>query len=103
MAIQDIPLSFHLGGRDWKVTFHESLEKGEVFAKWLDTKAEIQIARNVNDDDSLEPCDDYSMEHSFWHELGHVFQYYSTGKTDDRFAQTFATYMMEFIKTKVKR
>ena len=103
MAIQDIPLSFHLGGRDWKVTFHESLEKGEVFAKWLDTKAEIQIARNVNDDDSLEPCDDYSMEHSFWHELGHVFQYYSTGKTDDRFAQTFATYMMEFNKTKVKR
>ena len=103
MAIQDIPLSFHLGGRDWKVTFHESLEKGEVFAKWLDTKAEIQIARNVNDDDSLEPCDDYSMEHSFWHELGHVFQYYSSGKTDDRFAQTFATYMMEFNKTKVKR
>ena len=103
MAIQDIPLSFHLGGRDWKVTFHESLEKGEVFAKWLDTKAEIQITRNVNDDDSLEPCDDYSMEHSFWHELGHVFQYYSTGKTDDRFAQTFATYMMEFNKTKVKR
>lgn len=103
MAMQDIPLSFHLGGRDWKITFHESLEKGEVFAKWLDTKAEIQIARNVNDDDSLEPCDDYSMEHSFWHELGHVFQYYSTGKTDDRFAQTFATYMMEFNKTKVKR
>ena len=103
MAMQDIPLSFHLGGRDWKVTFHESLEKGEVFAKWLDTKAEIQIARNVNDDDSLEPCDDYSLEHSFWHELGHVFQYYSTGKTDDRFAQTFATYMMEFNKTKVKR
>lgn len=103
MAMQDIPLSFHLGGRDWKVTFHESLEKGEVFAKWLDTKAEIQIARNVNDDDSLEPCDDYSMEHSFWHELGHVFQYYSSGKTDDRFAQTFATFMMEFNKSKVKR
>ena len=30
MAINNIPLSFHLGGRDWKVTFHESLEKGEV-------------------------------------------------------------------------
>ena len=103
MDIQDIPLSFHLGGRDWKVTFHETIDKGESCAKWLDTKAEIQIARNISDDDAIEPCDDYMMEHSFWHELGHVYQYYSTGNTDDKFAQTFATFMMEFNKTKQNR
>ena len=51
MAIQNIPLSFRLGGRDWKVTFVDSIEKGEVFAKWFDTKAEIQIAKNILDDD----------------------------------------------------
>ena len=103
MAMQDIPLSFHLGGRDWKVTFHETIDKGESCAKWLDTKAEIQIARNISDDDAIEPCDDYIMEHSFWHELVHVYQYYSTGNTDDKFAQTFATFMMEFNKTKQNR
>jgi hypothetical protein len=103
MAIQNIPLSFRLGGRDWKVTFVDSIEKGEIFAKWFDTKAEIQIAKNVLDDDCLEPCDDYQLEHSFWHELGHVYQYYSTGNTDDKFAQTFATFMMEFNKTKQNR
>ena len=54
MAIQNIPLSFRLGGRDWKVTFVDSIEKGEVFAKWFDTKAEIQIDKNVLDDDCLE-------------------------------------------------
>ena len=43
------------------------------------------------------------MEHSFWHELGHVFQYYSTGGTDDKYAQTFASFMMEFNKTKINR
>ena len=103
MAINNIPLSFHLGGRDWKVTFHESLENGEICAKWLDTKAEIQIARNINDNDVILPCDEYQMEHSFWHELGHIFQYYSTGSTDDKYAQTFASFMMEFNKTKINR
>ena len=103
MAVQDIPLSFHIGGRDWKVTFHETIDKGESCAKWLDTKAEIQIARNISDDDAIEPCDDYIMEHSFWHELGHVMQYYSEGKTEEKFAQTFATFMMEFNKSKVNR
>ena len=103
MAIQDIPLSFHIGGRDWKVTFRETIDKGESCAKWLDTKAEIQIARNISDDDAIEPCDDYIMEHSFWHELGHVMQYYSEGKTEEKFAQTFATFMMEFNKSKIKR
>ena len=37
------------------------------------------------------------------HELGHVMQYYSEGKTEEKFAQTFATFMMEFNKSKVNR
>lgn len=103
MALNNIPLSFHLGGRDWKVTFHETIDKGESCAKWLDTKAEIQLARNILEDDVMEPCSDYVIEHSFWHELGHVLQYYSNGKTDEKSAQTFATFMMEFNKTKINR
>lgn len=103
MSIQSIPLSFKLGGRDWKVIFTENIDKGESSAKWSDTKGEIYIARNILDDYTLEPCDDYVMEHSFWHELGHVFQYYMKGETDDAFAQSFATFMMEFNKTKMNR
>ena len=95
-----IPKSFYLGGRRWNVVYLDQIDKGDSYAKWLDNKAEIQIAKNIQDDNVLDPCDDYQLEHSFWHELGHIFQYYSTGHTDDSFAQTFATFMMEFNKSK---
>ena len=103
MALNNIPLSFSIGGRDWKVTILETIDRGESYAKWFDTKAEIQIARNILEDGVLEPCSDYLIEHSFWHELGHVLQYYSNGKTDEKSAQTFASFMMEFNKTKINR
>ena len=43
----------------------------------------------------MKPCDEYTIEHSFWHELGHVMQYYSTCATDETSVQTFASFMME--------
>lgn len=103
MAVNNIPLSFKLGGREWKVTFHETIDKGNSCAKWLDNKSEIQLARHVDEDDLIEPMDDYQIEHSFYHELAHVFQYYMEGKTTEQFAQTFATFMMEYNNTKINR
>lgn len=98
-----IPTSFNLGGRTWTVVYEDVIEKGHVFGQWNDEKAEVRLAKNVvssYDDDQLTPCSKYQLENSFWHEYGHIFQYYSTGHTDDTFAQTFATFMTEFILTK---
>ena len=103
MAIHNIPTTFRLGGRGWIIVFKDSIENGEIFARWLDNKAEIQIAYKAKDDGELVDCDEYQLEHSFWHELGHIIQYYSTGTTDDTFAQTFATFIMEYNQFKVLR
>lgn len=103
MAIHNIPLSFKLGGRDWKIVYNETIDDGESYAKWLDTPSEILLARNIKEDGKLLNCSDYQIEHSFWHEIGHIFQYYSEGQTDEKFAQTFATFMMEFHNTKTDR
>lgn len=45
-------------------------------------------------------CCDYVLENTFWHEFGHVLQYYGIGENNEAFAQAFATFIMEFNKTK---
>lgn len=96
-----IPTSFKIGGRTWKVLFKDTIDEGLSFAKWFDYSAEIHIARNVVCDEVMKPCDEYTIEHSFWHELGHVMQYYSTCATDETSVQTFASFMMEFNNSKI--
>ena len=97
-----IPKSFTLGGRKWSVVYEDTIEKGRVFGQWNDEKAEVKLAKRVisSDEDELIDCSEYHLEISFWHEYGHIFQYYTTGHTDDTFAQTFATFMTEFNLTK---
>lgn len=94
-----IPKSFTLGGRKWSVVYEDTIEKGRVFGQWNDEKAEVRLAKKVissYDKNELTDCSEYQLENSFWHEYGHIFQYYTTGHTDDTFAQTFATLMTEF-------
>jgi hypothetical protein len=40
------------------------------------------------------------MENTFWHEYGHVLQYYGLGENNEAFAQAFATFIMEFNQSK---
>lgn len=94
-----IPEKFNLGGRTWHVLYQDEIDKGQVFAKWYDSNAEILLALNVLEDGELTPCTEYQLINSFWHEYGHILQYYSQGNTDDTFAQTFATFITEFINT----
>ena len=103
MINNSIPSSFTLGGRTWNVVRKETINNGRTFGLWLDNKAEIHLAENVfcdTDTDKLEAVNEYQLENTFWHEIGHLFQYYSTGHTDDTFAQTFATFMTELINSK---
>ena len=98
-----IPKSFNLGGRKWTVVYEDTIEKGRVFGQWSDEKAEVSLAKRVissDNEDELVECSKYHLLCSFWHEYGHILQYYSTGRTDDVFAQTFATFMTEFNLTK---
>ena len=98
-----IPKSFNLGGRKWTVVYEDTIEKGRVFGQWNDEKAEVRLAKRVvssYNEDELTECSEYQLLNSFWHEYGHILQYYSTGHTDDVFAQTFATFMTEFNLTK---
>lgn len=94
-----IPKSFTLGGRKWTVVYKDTIEKGRVFGQWNDETAEVRLAKRVissYDENELTDCSEYQLETTFWHEYGHIFQYYTTGHTDDTFAQTFATLIMEF-------
>lgn len=98
-----MPKSFNLGGRKWTVVYEDTIEKGRVFGQWNDEKAEVRLAKRVvssYNDDELVECSKYHLLCSFWHEYGHILQYYSTGRTDGVFAQTFATFMTEFNLTK---
>ena len=99
--MKNIPKSFRIGGRTWNVIFKDTVDDGCSYAKMYDVPGEIHIARNVLSEDVIKPCDEYTNEHSFWHELGHVMQYYATGATDEPTAQSFASFMMEFNKSKI--
>lgn len=100
MAKNNIPTSFTLGGRVWKVIYKDSIDDGNALGKWFDNKAEIHIAKNMREDKVLVPCCDYVMENTFWHEYGHVLQYYGLGENNEAFAQAFATFIMEFNQSK---
>jgi hypothetical protein len=54
----------------------------------------------MKEDGEWVECCDYVLENTFWHEFGHVLQYYGIGENNEAFAQAFATFIMEFNKTK---
>jgi hypothetical protein len=54
----------------------------------------------MREDKVLVPCCDYVLENTFWHEYGHVLQYYGLGENNEAFAQAFATFIMEFNQSK---
>ena len=100
MAKNNIPTSFTIGGRLWKVVYKDNINEGRILGKWLDNRAEIHIAKNIKEDGEWVECCDYVLENTFWHEFGHVLQYYGIGENNEAFAQAFATFIMEFNKTK---
>ena len=78
----------------------------EVFTCKTSLIEEYTVERNDSsytlekEDGEWVECCDYVLENTFWHEFGHVLQYYGIGENNEAFAQAFATFIMEFNKSK---
>lgn len=93
-----IPKQFILHGHTISVREVEKL-KSNAFGEYDNTKELITIAHKVESDDELVTLTNEQVEHTFWHEVIHVFQWHSKGKYDEAEAQVYAGLMIELLKT----
>lgn len=93
-----IPKQFILHGHTINVREVEKL-KSNAFGEYDNTRELITIAHKVESDDELVTLTNEQVEHTFWHEVIHVFQWHSKGKYDEAEAQVYAGLMMELLKT----
>lgn len=93
-----IPKQFILHGHTISVREVEKL-KSNAFGEYDNTRELITIAHKVESDDELVTLTNEQVEHTFWHEVIHVFQWHSKGKYDEAEAQVYAGLMMELLKT----
>lgn len=94
-----LPKSFVLHGHTIKVREVDKL-KSNNFGHYDDAREEIVIAHKLEDaDGELVTLSPEQIEHTFYHELFHVFQWHAKGETNESEAQSYAGLMLEFIKT----
>lgn len=93
-----IPKQFILHGHTINVREVEKL-KSNAFGEYDDAREQITIAHKVETDDELITLTSTQLEHTFWHEVIHAFQWHTKGQYDEAEAQSYAGLMLELIKT----
>lgn len=93
-----IPKQFILHGHTISVREVEKL-KSNAFGEYDDARELITIAHKVESGDELVTLTSEQIEHTFWHEVIHAFQWHTQGKYDEAEAQAYAGLMIELIKT----
>lgn len=94
-----IPKSFTLFGQNIKVLLKDIDLDESRYGYWNDVTNEIVIYKQVRVDGETINLSTEQINHTFFHELRHAMQYFSVGSCNEQDAQTFASLMMEFIKS----
>lgn len=93
-----IPKQFTLHGHTINVREVEKMESNS-YGEYNDVREKITIAHKVRDDEGLVELTQEQIEHSFWHEVFHAFQWHSKGEYDEAEAQSYAGLMVELLKS----
>jgi hypothetical protein len=92
-----IPKSFIIHGHTVNVKLVEFCESG--FGNYNDATEEITIATKIMDDNKVYELTQVQIEHSFFHELIHCFQFHTKGEFNEAECQSYAGLLIEFFKT----
>lgn len=93
-----IPKQFTIHGHTITVKEVEKLDDN-TFGRYSSVREQIAIAHKVESDGELIALTREQIEHSFWHEVGHAFQWHTRGKYSESEAQCYAGLMIELIKS----
>lgn len=94
-----IPASFNCAGFTIKVELYDKLPNNN-YGDFDDARNIIRLARSVEVDKETIQLTNEQMHNTFWHEVGHCFQFYYDNDYSESRAQTFANFMQELLKTK---
>lgn len=94
-----IPTKFKCAGFDIKIQSLEKLD-GNDFGLYNDVTNIIKLAENISiNTGELTKLTERQRINTFWHEVGHVFQFHSGKEFNEEDAQIFANFMTEFFET----
>lgn len=93
-----IPTKFTINTQPITVLFVDTLpdEKFGEFDAVLNT---ITIANRVKHNDTTYELTEAQRLNTFFHEVLHAFQWYSTGEFSEQESCTYASYLVEFLKS----
>ncbi len=90
--------TFILGGLTYTIKHEEFVNNGIDFGAFDSATNVISIAKKVKDADGMiTELSNEVQEATYWHELGHVFNYFYNTAYDEAFAQAFSAFMIELI------
>lgn len=92
-----IPNKFTINGQPITVKIVDSLDN--QYDNYNDAKELIQIARTVEVNKEIIHLTPLQIENTFWHEVGHAFQFHSKGEYNEAEATIFGGMMAEFIRS----
>lgn len=94
-----IPEKFTINSQEITVEVVDQLPD-QKFGEYCCITNKIKLARYVkNDDGPVLPLKEEQIEHTFWHELLHVFQWNAKGDFSEEESSTYAGYLLEFFKS----
>jgi hypothetical protein len=95
----NIPEKFIIHGHDIIVKVVDTLPNNE-YGNYNHAKEEITIAKKIVDDNEVIELTPIQIEHTFIHELIHLFQFHVKGEFDEGEAQAYSGLLIEFLNTK---
>ena len=94
-----IPEKFTINSQEITIELVDTLPN-QRFGEYCYITDKIKLATNVKDDDgTVISLKEEQIENTFWHELLHVFQWYSKGSFSEEESSTYAGYLLEFFKS----
>jgi hypothetical protein len=94
-----IPKSFIIHGHTISINVVEFCNDSSEFGNYNPATEEITIATKIMDGSKVHELNQTQIEHTFWHELIHAFQFHVKGEFDEGEAQAYAGLLIEFFKT----
>ena len=93
-----VPEKFTINSQEIKIKVCDSLPNSN-YGTYNDVKELIQIARTIKVDNEIVKLTNEQIWNTLIHEVLHAFQFHSKGETSEIESNTYAGYIVEFLKS----
>lgn len=95
-----VPEKFTLHTQEIKVILKEVDLEDNRFGYYDSVKEEIVLFQKIKTNGETVALTSKQIEHTFWHELFHSFQWHTKGETNEVEAQSYAGLMLEYLSSR---